>query len=120
MRPAPVRAGGQPPNPVVGPPSFETIYDEYFKFVWRSLRRLGVSVAVLDDAVQEVFLTVHRRLPDFEGRSSLKTWLFGIALNVSQHATRSAARHHPDRLPLATTVPAPTPQDELVRAEAVE
>jgi RNA polymerase sigma-70 factor, ECF subfamily len=120
MRPAPARAGGQPPNPVAGPPCFSEIYDQYFKFVWRSLRRLGVPPTLLDDAAQEVFLIVHRRLPDFEGRSSLKTWLFGIVLNVSQHAIRSAARHRPDRLPPPVTVAEATPQDELVRAEAME
>ncbi len=65
------------------PQAFEAIYDEYFDFVWRSLRRLGLLEAVLDDAVQDVFLVVHRRLPDFEGRSALKTWLFGIAIRVA-------------------------------------
>jgi RNA polymerase sigma-70 factor, ECF subfamily len=119
MRPAP-RAGGHPPIPVAGPPCFSAVYDEYFKFVWRSLRRLGVPPALLDDAVQEVFLIVHRRLPDFEGRSSLKTWLFGIVLNVSQHAMRSLARHSTDRLPPPVTVAERTPQDDLVRAEAME
>ena len=34
--------------------------------------------AQLDDAVQEVFLVVHRRLAEFEGRSSIRTWVFGI------------------------------------------
>jgi len=125
MRPAPARAGGRPPNPVAGPPSFHSVYAEYFRFVWRSLRRLGVPRTALDDAVQEVFLIVHRRLPDFEGRSSVKSWLFGIALNVHQHATRRVARHHPDDLPApetvaATTPPVMTPQEELLRAEAVE
>jgi RNA polymerase sigma-70 factor (ECF subfamily) len=121
MRPAPARAGNQPPNPVAGPPRFRTIYDEYFKFVWRSLRRLGVASAALDDATQEVFFTVYRRLPDFEGRSSLKTWLFGIVLNVSQHVNRSAARHNVDRIPPPPVPEATsTPQDELVRAEALE
>lgn len=125
MRPAPARAGARPPERVAGSQSFHSVYEEYFKFVWRSLRRLGIPRAALDDAVQEVFLVVHRRLPDFEGRSSLKSWLFGIALNVTQHATRRTARHHPRDLPApevvaATTPPVTTPQDELLRAEALE
>lgn len=119
MRPATARRRGQAPNPVAGPPSFETVYDEYFKFVWRSLRRLGVPMPALDDAVQEVFLIVHRRLPEFEYRSSLKTWLFGIALNVSQHAIRSAVRHRKDRLPCPQSVDEATPQEALLRAEAL-
>src|SRR6187399_205440 len=38
--------------------------------------------AALDDVVQEVFLVVHRKLPEFEGRSSLRTWLAGIVRRV--------------------------------------
>lgn len=59
-------------------PSFAQVYEEHFAFVWRSARRLGVPEASLDDVVQDVFVTVYRRLPAFEGRSQLKTWIFGI------------------------------------------
>jgi RNA polymerase sigma-70 factor (ECF subfamily) len=73
-------------------PSFEAVYEEHFDFVWRSLRRLGISEAQIDDAVQDVFVVVHRRLGDFEGRSTLKTWLFAIALRVASALRRTAAR----------------------------
>jgi RNA polymerase sigma-70 factor (ECF subfamily) len=76
--------------------AFEAIYDEHLAFVWRSLRRLGVRDAALDDAVQDVFLVVHRRLPEFEGRSSIKTWLFGIVLRVSRTCRRTARRKSPE------------------------
>jgi RNA polymerase sigma-70 factor (ECF subfamily) len=72
--------------------SFEDVYHAHFPFVWRSAKRLGVRDASLDDAVQEVFVVVHRRLADFEGRSSLKTWLFGITLRVVRDHRRSARR----------------------------
>jgi len=71
---------------------FEQVYDEYFDFVWRSVRRLGVSSATAEDVVQEVFVTVHRRLHTFEGRSSLKTWLFGVALGIVRNHRRAAKR----------------------------
>jgi RNA polymerase sigma-70 factor, ECF subfamily len=102
-------------------PAFEQIYQDYFDFVWRSLRRLGVRPAALDDAVQEVFLIVHRRLREFEGRSSLKTWLFGISLHIAQRQARTAARHPAHELPeaLPDTQSAATPQDEAVRREAI-
>jgi RNA polymerase sigma-70 factor (ECF subfamily) len=74
---------------------------------------------MLDDAVQEVFLVVHRRLAEFEHRSTLKTWLFGIAYNVSQHASRSAARQSTDGLPDPPTLVAPSPQEQMIQAEAV-
>jgi RNA polymerase sigma-70 factor (ECF subfamily) len=69
---------------------FEALYDDYFPFVWRSALRLGVPVAQLDDVVQEIFLVVHRKLPGFEGRSTVKTWLYGIALRVARvHRVRA-------------------------------
>ena len=52
----------------VRPPGFEVVYDQYFDFAWRNLRRLGVPPAQLDDAVQDTFVVVHRRLAEFEGR----------------------------------------------------
>ena len=72
--------------------SFDEIYAEYFDFVWRSVRRLGVAEAGIDDAVQDVFLVLHRRLPEFEGRSSVKTWIFGIALRVARDHRRLLRR----------------------------
>ena len=71
---------------------FAEVYEAQFDFVWRSARRLGVSALHLDDVVQEVFLVVHRRLAEFEARSSLKTWLFAITRRVVGDYRRSARR----------------------------
>ena len=81
-------------------PSFVEVYDEWFDFVYRSVRRLGVRDAMVDDAVQDVFIVVHRRLPDFEGRSTVKTWLFGIALRVVKDYRRRAVRKEQPTEPL--------------------
>jgi RNA polymerase sigma-70 factor (ECF subfamily) len=80
-------------------PPFENVYDTYFPYVWRSVQRLGVPTASADDVVQEVFMVVHRKLPEFEGRSSLKTWLYGIALRVAR-AHRSRSRRSTEAQPL--------------------
>lgn len=81
------------PGPApLAPAGVTELYEAWVDFVWRSLRRLGVADASLDDAVQDVFLVAHRRLADFEGRSSPKTWLFGIALRVAKDHRRSARR----------------------------
>jgi RNA polymerase sigma-70 factor (ECF subfamily) len=52
------------------------------------VRDLGVA----EDVVQESWLTCLRRLDDFEGRSSLKTWIFGIVINVARARRRKEVR----------------------------
>lgn len=76
-------------------PPFEVIYDEHFDLVFRNIRRLGVPDAAVDDAVQEVFLVVYRKLGQFEGRSSLKTWIFSIVTRVASDHRRSIRRKSP-------------------------
>ena len=78
---------------------FEAIWERHFDFVWRSARRLGVRDASLDDVVQDVFLVVHRRLAEFEGRSTVRTWLFGIVLRVVRDHRRTARRKPTEALP---------------------
>jgi len=71
---------------------FDALYREHFRFVWRVIRRLGLEGAGADDAAQEVFLVVHRRLHDFEQRSSTKTWLYGIVRRVVADSRRTLRR----------------------------
>lgn len=56
----------------------DEIYNQHANFVWQTLRHMGLSEPDAEDAMQEVFLTVHRKLDDFEGRSALTTWLYTI------------------------------------------
>jgi RNA polymerase sigma-70 factor (ECF subfamily) len=78
--------------------AFPAIYEGYFDFVWRSARCLGVEAAALDDVVQEIFVVVHRGLPEFEGRSTLRTWISGIVLNVVRRHRRTVRRKSPHEL----------------------
>jgi RNA polymerase sigma-70 factor (ECF subfamily) len=71
---------------------FRTLYERYFAFTWRALRYLGVPEGLLDDAAQEVWVVVHRRYAEFEGRSDVKTWLFSIAINVERNIRRVERR----------------------------
>ena len=73
-------------------PNFGEWYREYFQFVWRSARRLGVAEAELDDAVQDVFMVVHRQLCDYEPRYSPRAWLFAIARRVAADHRRTVRR----------------------------
>jgi RNA polymerase sigma-70 factor (ECF subfamily) len=80
-----------------------TIYREHFAFVWRSLRRLGVPEHSLEDLTQDVFIVAWRRMRDFEGRSSLRTWLFGISLRVYRTRRRGEWRQRRKLEELAST-----------------
>jgi RNA polymerase sigma-70 factor (ECF subfamily) len=59
--------------------------------VWSALHRLGVRESDLMDLTQKVFLTAYLKLPEFEGRSLLSTWLWGICRRVAIAYRRSSA-----------------------------
>lgn len=61
----------------------ESIYREHHGFVWRSLYHYGLRDEALQDALQDVFLVVHRRLHDFDGGTAIRNWLYGIARRVA-------------------------------------
>lgn len=73
----------------------QAVYEAHFSFVWRTARRLGIRPPQLDDIVQEVFMVVQRRLPDFEGRAALRTWLYAITRHVVRAHFRTNARKPP-------------------------
>lgn len=102
--------------------SFDSAYEQYFTFVWRCLRSLGVPRAQLDDAAQEVFLVVHRRLDTFEGNSSFRSWLFGIlrhvAFNQRRTVKRKTGRSEPLDSNLRSTAPGPHESAEATEAAA--
>ncbi|HMA96398.1 MAG TPA: RNA polymerase sigma factor [Polyangiaceae bacterium] len=94
--------------------TFEEIYQNHFEFVWRTLQRMGVCDRDAPDACQKVFLIAFRRLADFEGRSTLRTWLCGIALRVASDYRRSAVQRREVLLDADTTF---NPSDPLAMAE---
>ncbi len=80
------------------PRAFAQLFEAHFAFVWRTASRLGTPEASLDDVVQETFLVAYRRQGEFEGRSSVKTWLYGIAFNVVRAHRRELGAKHPSAL----------------------
>lgn len=68
---------------------FRALYDANFRVVWCALSRLGVRDSDLMDLTQKVFLTAYLKLPEFEGRSTLSTWLWGICRRVALAHRRS-------------------------------
>lgn len=88
-------------------PSLPEIFREYAPFVWRGLRRLGIPESDVEDVCQEVFVVVHRKLGDFEGRSSLKTWIYGICARTASDYRRSGRV----RREVVTDAPPDAPQE---------
>ena len=68
------------------------IYERHADFAWRTLRRLGVRESEAGDALQDVFVIVHAKLSQFEGRSSVSTWLFTICRSVATRRRRQYRR----------------------------
>lgn len=96
---------------------FAVIYRDHVDFVWRSLRRMGTPDSMLEDATQDVFLVAARRIDEFEGRSSIKTWLFGIAMRVVKTHRRSSWRHE-RKLEALTRAGDPPTSDLLAQRDA--
>jgi DNA-directed RNA polymerase specialized sigma24 family protein len=59
-------------------PTFDEVFASVAPYAWRALHGLGVREADVDDAFQEVFLVVHRRLESFNQGASIRTWVYGI------------------------------------------
>jgi RNA polymerase sigma-70 factor (ECF subfamily) len=77
--------------------AFRALYDSHVDFVWRNLRRLGVSVNDVEDRTQETFVVAHRRFHEFEDRGhGPRAWLFQIVLRVASDARRHRRRHPED------------------------
>ena len=75
-------------------PSFRELFLNEFDFVERSLIRLGVREADANDIAQEIFISVHSALPDFEGAgrdrgpSKVRAWLFSYAVRFAANYRR--------------------------------
>ncbi|HEX3775334.1 MAG TPA: sigma-70 family RNA polymerase sigma factor [Polyangiaceae bacterium] len=103
--------------------NFREIHDSYYGFVWRYAANHRVPQMAIDDVVQEVFVVAHHRLSSFEGRSSLRTWLAGIAHNVvraylRKPGNRQSANTDIDDLQLLA--PGSNPAEALERKAALE
>jgi len=66
------------------------MFDEHFDFIWRSLRRFGLTADRADDAAQQVFVVASRKLDQIQIGSE-RSFLFGTAMRVASDVRRSAA-----------------------------
>jgi RNA polymerase sigma-70 factor, ECF subfamily len=104
---------------------FDRVYESMVQYVWSVVCRMGVPQSDAEDVVQEVFVTVYRRLGDFEGRAQLKTWVFSIAVHFAQHYFRTHARKPGNRatendIQALTDSRETGPASELERTEGLD
>src|ERR1041385_4766456 len=66
------------------------VFHDHAAYVFRVLRYLGVREADLGDVCQEVFITVHRKIDSFEGRSALRTGLYRMCQRAASDYRRRA------------------------------
>lgn len=99
------------------------IYRQHHAFVWRSLYGFGLRGDEIRDAVQEVFVVVHRKFATFDGRSAIRHWLYGIARRVAADHRKKGSRRS-RRLHLVpdndATPDAPRTDESLTAARLVE
>lgn len=118
---APREPEGETAAPLGARLDFERVYREHFDFACRSLRLLGVATEGLEDAAQDVFGVACRRLAEFEGNSSVKTWLFAIVQRVAANHRRSHRRKQAPLEPLSLEAAAgagPSPESEAEAAQS--
>jgi RNA polymerase sigma-70 factor, ECF subfamily len=74
-------------------PKLEDVFRKYRDFVFRTCYRYFRNARDAEDVTQEVFLKLHRRLPEFRGDSALSTWIYRIATNCCIDVLRARKEH---------------------------
>jgi len=95
-------------------PAFRTIFESEYGYVRGSVARMGIRTADVPDVVHDVFVVVHRRLPELDTARPLRPWLFGIAFRVAVGVKRRMGyrAEQPDGDASAQGAPARTPSPE--------
>ncbi|HTR03699.1 MAG TPA: RNA polymerase sigma factor [Thermoanaerobaculia bacterium] len=95
--------------------SFRALYRRHSPFLYRFLARWSGSAAAAEEGVQETWIRAVRGLSGFERRSSLKTWLAGIAIRWWREEERRRVRQGPS----AEDEP-PAPEDPTLADERLD
>ncbi len=73
---------------------FTALYHEHFDYVWSSVRRLGVQPQHIADVTHDVFVTVFRKLDEYDPARPARPWLFAVAFRVTRNHQRLAANRN--------------------------
>jgi hypothetical protein len=66
----------------------EALMEAYAARVYRLAHGVTQNLADAEEVVQDVFLTVARKIAEFEGRSALSTWIYRITMNTALNKRR--------------------------------
>ncbi|MBN2505442.1 MAG: sigma-70 family RNA polymerase sigma factor [Verrucomicrobia bacterium] len=75
-------------------PQLEAIYVEHAQAIYYLALRLLSDPTQAEDATHDVFLKAFRKLDQFKGKSSLRTWLYRITINHCQNLIQSWHHRH--------------------------
>jgi len=104
------------------PEAFEQIFLQHRNQIYALSYRMTGNAADAEDLCQEVFITALRKISGFEGRSSLSTWLYRVAVNRSRDYLRKKKRTPEmlmadERRPGEDALATPEPQEDPGRPE---
>jgi len=77
------------------PEAQRVVVETYLPQILRASRGAGLDLATSEDVAQATFLTFFEKVETFEGRSRLRTWLFGILYRKIQETRRKHGREIP-------------------------
>jgi len=72
--------------------SFKNIYDTYIDMVYNLCLNYLQNSSDAEDVCQNVFIKVHQHIKQFEGKSSLKTWIYRVTINQCHDFTKAKKR----------------------------
>lgn len=107
--------------PLTPTPTFEDVFRENAPFVWRCLRRLGISDADVDDLCQETFLVIHRKIAGYDPcRGTLRSWIYGICVRKASDHRKLARNRLEQTMDQVPELPIDAPQHgALERVQAL-
>lgn len=97
--------------------AFADLVHRHQTSVYRVCYRILGNHEDAEDAAQEALVRAYTKLESFEGRSSFKTWMLRLAVNVSLNERSKRKGPPPGEIHYS---PLPTPEDELIRSENVD
>ncbi len=115
-----VRDVSRPVDVDRAPPRLETVFRDHHDFVWRLAASMGAPSGAVDDTVQEVFLVVARKLPDYVDTGNIRAWLAAITRRVLADARKKRTRADAREEASAPPTPHEDPEDAVARRQGAQ